>query len=235
MAAAYNDSVTPWPPADPSGPLAVLVSGGLDSAVLLAEAARTYPAVHPLYVRAGAVWEQVEREHLIRFLDAIRSPRLKPLVELSQPVHDLYGDHWSLTGTNVPDADSPDEAVFLPGRNVLLLAKPLLWCLANWVPAVATAPLAGNPFPDATPGFYDDFAAAVGRAVGGVVRVLRPYVELGLHKTDVLRRGAGLPLEHTFSCIAPAGGGHCGRCNKCAERRAGFRAAGVPDPTRYAG
>ena len=74
-----------------------------------------------------------------------------------------------------------------------------------------------------------------GRAVGGSVRVRRPYADLGLHKRDVLRRGAGLPLEHTFSCLRPAGGRHCGRCNKCAERRAGFRDAGVPDPTRYAG
>ena len=45
-------SAPAWPPAGPAAPLAVLASGGLDSAVLLAEAARAYPAVHPLYVRA---------------------------------------------------------------------------------------------------------------------------------------------------------------------------------------
>jgi 7-cyano-7-deazaguanine synthase len=217
-----------------STPLAVLVSGGLDSAVLLAEVIRAYPAVYPVYVRVGSFWEPAEEAHLRRFLAAVAGPALRPLVVLEQPVADLYGPHWSLTGDNVPGPDTPDDAVFLPGRNVLLLAKPLLWCLLNGVPELATAPLGSNPFPDATPEFYDAFAAAVGRAVGGSVRVLRPYADLGLHKTDVLRRGAGLPLGETFSCIRPAGGRHCGRCNKCAERQAGFAAAGMTDPTGYA-
>jgi len=220
-----------WPPAAPAAPLAVLASGGLDSAVLLAEAARACPAVHPLYVRTGLLWEPVELAHLERFLAAVRTPALRPLRVLEQPVADLYGEHWSLTGVGVPPAGGPDEDVFLPGRNVLLLAKPLLWCLRNGVPEIATAPLAANPFPDATPEFYDAYAAAVGRAVGGSVRVIRPYASL--HKTDVIRRGAGLPLGHTFSCLRPVAGRHCGRCNKCHERREAFRAAGVPDPTDY--
>ncbi len=222
-----------WPPADANRPLAVLVSGGLDSAVLLAEAARAYPAVHPLYVRVGSFWEPTEEDHLRRYLAAIRSSTLRPLVVLDQPVSDVYGPHWSLTGRGVPAADTPDDAVFLPGRNVLLFAKPLLWCLLGGVPELATAPLASNPFPDATPEFYDGLATLVGMAVGGTVRVRRPYADLGLHKADVLRRGAGLPLGLTFSCLRPARGLHCGRCNKCAERRVGFTAAGLPDPTEY--
>src|SRR5262249_25773050 len=95
------------------------------------------------------------------------------------------------------------------------------------------APLAANPFPDATPEFFRDFAAVVNRAVGGTARVIRPYAHL--HKTDVLRRGAGLPLELTFSCIRPADGRHCGRCRKCYERQEGFREARINDPTDYAG
>ena len=226
---------TPWPPATATTPLGVLVSGGLDSAVLLAEALRAYPAVHPLYVRTGAAWERVERDHLRRFLDAVRTPALRPLVTLELPVADVYGPHWSLTGDGVPAADTPDEAVYLPGRNVILLSKALIWCHLNGVPEVATAPLGSNPFPDATDEFYDGFAEVVSRAVGGRVRVLRPYAALGLHKADVLRRGVGMPLAHTFSCIRPVNGKHCGRCNKCAERRAGFVAAGTADPTPYAG
>ncbi len=227
-----SDAPAPaWPP-HATTPLAVLVSGGLDSAVLLAEAVRAYPVVFPLYVRAGLRWEAVERAYLDRFLAAIRAPALRPLHVLDQPVADVYGSHWSVSGEGVPGADTPDEAVFLPGRNVLLLAKPLVWCHLHDVPEVATAPLGSNPFPDATPEFYDGFANIVSRGLGGNVRVLRPYA--ALHKVDVLRRGRGLPLEHTFSCIRPAAGGvHCGACNKCAERRAGFRAAEMADPTRY--
>ncbi len=221
-----------WPPADPRAPLAVLVSGGLDSAVLLAEAARIYPAVFPLYVRTGLYWEAVEREYLDRFLAATRTPALRPLHTIDEPVHDLYGAHWSVTGEGVPAVGTPDEDVYLPGRNVLLLAKPLLWCHLNGVPEIATAPLGANPFPDATPEFYDGFARIVGTAVGGSVRVLRPYA--ALHKVDVLRRGRGLPLEHTFSCLRPANGLHCGECSKCAERQLGFRDAAMNDPTEYA-
>lgn len=223
-----------WPPEPDAGPLAVLVSGGLDSAILLAEALRAAPTVYPVYVQVGAHWEAVELAHLRRFLDAVAAPNLKPLTVLAQPVADVYGPHWSLTGDGVPASDSPDDAVFLPGRNVLLLAKPLLWCHLNGVPAIATAPLASNPFPDADAAFYDGFAGVVSHAVAGRVRVLRPYAVLGLTKADVLRRGVGVPLAHTFSCIDPAGESHCGRCNKCAERRHGFRAAGLSDPTTYA-
>jgi 7-cyano-7-deazaguanine synthase len=222
-----------WPPPKPAAPLAVLVSGGLDSAILLAEAARAYPAVFPLYVRTGLYWEAVERAYLDQFLAALRAPALRPLQALDQPVADVYGAHWSISGEGVPGPDTPDGAVFLPGRNLLLLAKPLIWCHLNGVPEVAIAPLGSNPFPDAAPEFFDGFAALVSQALGGgAVRVLRPYA--ALHKADVLRRGRGLPLEHTFSCIRPVHGLHCGACNKCAERRAGFRAADLNDPTHYA-
>lgn len=213
-------------------PLAVLVSGGLDSSILLAESLRTHAAVYPLYVRFGLFWESAELVYLRRFLTAVHTPALQPLQELDMPVQDLYGAHWSLTGTGVPGAATPDEAVFLPGRNVLLLAKGLLWCHLHGVPAVALAPLEGNPFPDATPAFFAAYAAIVNEAVGGRVQVVLPY--RGLDKAAVLRRGRDLPLEWTLSCIRPADGRHCGTCNKCAERRRGFTEAGIPDRTSYA-
>jgi 7-cyano-7-deazaguanine synthase len=222
--------MSPRPP-DSTTPLAVLVSGGADSAVLLGESAALHPAVYPLYVRCGLYWEPVELEHLRGFLAAIASPALQPLTVLEMPVADLYAAHWSLTGVGVPGADTPDDAVFLPGRNVLLLAKALLWCHLRGVPAVAMAPLEGNPFPDATPEFFRAYQDVVNSAVGGAVRVLQPY--RGLSKAEVLRRGRHLPLGKTFSCMRPAGGLHCGACNKCAERRHAFAAAGLTDPTPY--
>lgn len=213
--------------------LALLISGGLDSAILLGESLREYPAVHPLYVRTGLTWEPAELDHLHRYLDALAGPRLKALRILEQPVADLYGQHWSLTGEGVPGEDTPDEAVFLPGRNVLLLSKALLWCHLNGVRTLAVGTLSSNPFPDASPAFFDAFARLVSDAVNGKVRVLRPYEHL--HKADVMRCGLDLPLEMTFSCIQPAAGLHCGRCNKCAERKRAFLDAGMADPTPYGG
>jgi 7-cyano-7-deazaguanine synthase len=216
---------------DPHLPLAVLVSGGLDSAILLAESAARHPAVHPIYVRFGLTWEDVELAYLRRFLAALAAPPLRPLVVLDQPVQDVYGDHWSVSGTNVPGAETSDAAVYLPGRNVLLLAKAVLWCHLHDVPALALAPLESNPFPDATPEFFADIEGVLNRAIDGHVRLFQPY--RGRHKVDVLRRGRAFPLEHTFSCIRPRAGLHCGSCNKCAERRRGFAEAGLVDPTKY--
>jgi 7-cyano-7-deazaguanine synthase len=227
-----NDASHATDPDTPRGEAAaVLVSGGLDSAILLVEALGRAPAVHPLYVRGGLAWEGVELAHLRRFLDAVRRPGLQPPVVLDLPVADLLPTHWSVSGRGVPGADAPDEAVFLPGRNVLLLAKGMLWCHLHGVTSLSLATLRGNPFPDATPAFFAEYQAVVNRAIGGGVRVCRPYA--ALEKRAVMRRGRGLPLERTFSCIRPVEGRHCGACNKCAERRRAFAEAGMDDPTDY--
>ena len=217
--------------ADPSRPLAVLISGGLDSAVLLAESLHRHPAVWPLYIQFGLFWEKVELHHLRRFLDTVRAPALRSLTILEMPVADLYGEHWSLTGVGVPEAGTPDDAVFLPGRNVLFLAKAMLWCHLHGVSTLSLAHLESNPFPDATPEFFTAYETVVNQAIGGTVRVMQPY--RGLHKDSVLQRGRHLPLQWTFSCMRPQDDRHCGNCNKCAERRDAFLRAGFPDPTVY--
>jgi 7-cyano-7-deazaguanine synthase len=149
---------------------------------------------------------------------------------LDMPVADIYADHWSLRG-DVPDDKTPDEAVYVPGRNVLLLSKALLWCHLHDVGTLAMASLSANPFPDATKEFLTNFARVVNEATGGKVQIVRPYAEL--KKADVIARGRELPLEWTLSCLAPVDGLHCGRCNKCAERRHAFAAAGIQDRVRY--
>ncbi len=211
--------------------LAILISGGLDSAILLGDALAHGEHIYPLFIRCGLAWEKVELAYLGRFLEALRGPTLEPLTILEQPVADLYGDHWSVTGRGVPDAEAPDERVFLPGRNVLLLGKALLWCHLNGVPEVALGSLGSNPFPDATPDFFRGLEEVVNGAVGGHVRIRLPFAQL--KKSAVMRLGQGLPLEHTFSCIQPISGLHCGRCNKCAERQRAFADASLTDPTRY--
>src|SRR6187397_802901 len=90
--------------------IAVLVSGGLDSAILVGESINEYESVHSLYVRCGLYWESVELSYLERYLDAIRCPALKPLQILESPITDVYPDHWSIRGRDVPNASTPDEA-----------------------------------------------------------------------------------------------------------------------------
>jgi 7-cyano-7-deazaguanine synthase len=215
------------------GDVAALVSGGADSAVLAVDLLRRFDRVFPIYVRFGLRWESVELAALRAFLKDVDRPGLMPLALLDEPVADVYGDHWSTEGGGlVPGEESPDEAVYLPGRTLLLAAKAAVWCRLRGISALALGTLASNPFPDSTPGFDRDLEAVFNRALGGPFRLIRPFAGLG--KADVLRLGVGLPLWLTFSCLRPVDGLHCGRCNKCAERRRGFREQGRVDRTTYA-
>ena len=215
------------------GPVAVLCSGGLDSCVLLIDLARRTGRAVPLFVRAGHPWEDAERAALGRFLDAVAEPAVAPPRDLTLPMGDVYGAHWSMSGQGAPGWAAPDEAVELRGRNLVLLTKALVAAAIEGWPTVALGSLAGNPFPDATPHFFAAIAAVGSEALRTSLAVVAPYRELS--KSDVIRRGADLPLELTLSCLRPTPDGrHCGDCNKCRERVEAFAAANVADRTRYA-
>ena len=214
-------------------PVAVLCSGGLDSAVLLVDLARTTGRAVPVFVRAGHVWEDAERAALARFVGAVAESRIAPIHDVTVPMADVYGAHWSMTGDDPPGWDAPDEEVELAGRNLILLSKALVLAARQGWPTVALGSLAGNPFPDATPGFFAALASAASEGLRTPLAIVAPYRERT--KVDVVRQGAGLPLALTLSCLRPTPDGqHCGDCNKCRERADAFRAAGVADPTRYA-
>jgi len=208
----------------------VLVSGGLDSDVLLAECARRYSRVWPVYIRQGLRWEKVEIYWLKKFLAALS--KIQPLTILSVPMNDLYGAHWSTGKGPVPGARTSDKAVYLPGRNMALSVKAAIFAAMKKAPFLALGSLDHNPFSDASPRFFKAWGKALGAGLGTRLKVLAPYRNLS--KVEVIKRGRLLPLNLSFSCIQPKGRFHCGRCNKCAERRRAFRAAGVKDKTIYA-
>ena len=210
-----------------------LVSGGLDSCVMLATLACRYRKVYPVFIRQSLAWETEELRSLRRYLRAARI-RHEPLAILHSPANDLYGAHWSTTGRKVPGTATPDEAVYLPGRNLMLLSKAAVFCALNKIDTIAVGSLGHNPFHDATPGFFREFAAVASKALDSRVQIITPF--RALIKEQVVRRGHrfGLPLCLSFSCIAPRRGHHCGRCNKCAERQQAFRIAGIADRTKYA-
>ena len=211
--------------------IGVLLSGGLDSSILLGRLLDEGRRVQPFFVRCHLPWEPAELAAVQRFLTAISCERLHSLVTLDLPVGDLYSQHWSVTGKDIPGGNSPDEAVFLPGRNALLIIKAAIWCQLHGIEELALATLESNPFADATVEFFRNFEAALNQGVSRPVRILRPFAHLS--KTEVMKLGGRYPLQHTFSCISPRDELHCGCCNKCAERREAFRAAQLPDPTPY--
>lgn len=229
-------------PAVAAARTAVLCSGGLDSAVLLAselqaaeEAAGGAAHVRPVYVRGGLAWETEERRLAERLIAAPPfAGRVAPLAVLDCPVTDTYRPgHWALAGTP-PAYATADEEVYLTGRNVLLLAKVATWCAVERIGRIALGPLAGNPFPDATPAFFAAMERALSQGLDHELRIATPFRRLS--KAAVIARGRELdvPFERTLSCMNPADGRHCGRCSKCRERLEAFAAAGVADPAPYA-
>ncbi|HWN85763.1 MAG TPA: 7-cyano-7-deazaguanine synthase [Vicinamibacterales bacterium] len=212
---------------------AVLLSAGLDSAVLAASEART-SHVHPIYVSTGLAWEEEERAALGRLLASAPFREMEAPAQLTFTVRDLYAPtHWALRG-QPPAFDTPDEDVYLTGRNVILLTKAGIHCAQHRITRLALGPLAGNPFPDATPEFFAAMARALSLGLAHDLDVATPLS--AMHKHDVIRLGVslGVPLELTLSCMSPRDGAHCGQCSKCRERRDAFHEAGVSDPTAYA-
>ena len=212
---------------------AVLFSSGLDSAVLGAAEART-SEVHPVYVSSGLAWEREELAAVERLIASPAYRTLRPLARLSFTVEDLYpATHWALRGTP-PAFDTPDEDVYLTGRNVILLSKAAIHCVRHGIARIAMGTLAGNPFPDATSQFLATMARALSLGLGHDIAIATPFAQM--HKSDVIRLGLelGVPMELTLSCMNPREGLHCGQCSKCRERRDAFSEAGIADLTRYA-
>jgi 7-cyano-7-deazaguanine synthase len=213
---------------------AVLVSGGLDSAVLVVEEA-VRGEVQPIYVSVGLAWEAAERDVIRGFLAAVGSKGgIKPLVALSIDMRDVYPDtHWAVVG-RPPAYDTPDEEVYLPGRNVVLLGKAGVFCAGAGIARLVIGTLDHNPFPDATADFRAAMAMALSIGLAHPMAIEAPYAHT--KKADVIGRGIalGLPLELTLSCMKPSAGMHCGVCSKCRERHDAFVEAGVADATTYA-
>jgi len=212
---------------------AVLFSSGLDSAVLGVAEART-STVHPVYVSSGLAWELEELAAVERLLAIPVYRELKPLARLTFTVADLYPPtHWALRGTP-PAFDTPDEDVYLTGRNIVLLSKAGIYCAQQGIERIAMGTLAGNPFPDATGAFLQAMARALSLGLAHEITIATPFA--GMRKSDVIRLGQqlGVPLQLSLSCMNPREGLHCGKCSKCRERRDAFREATVTDLTRYA-
>ena len=220
---------------------AILLSGGLDSAVLVASELEETRDLHgenahiqPIYVTSGFSWESGEQAQVNRLLLSKQFHGLvRPVVYLECPVSDTYpSKHWALNN-NPPAYDTPDEDVYLVGRNILLLAKVSAYCAINRIERIAIGPLNGNPFPDATPEFFRLMQQALSQGLDHNLEIVAPFSRLS--KADVIKRGQllGVPFELTVSCMKPLETTHCGRCSKCRERLLAFQNAGISDPASY--
>lgn len=215
---------------------AVLFSGGLDSAVLLARelegpeggtSTTAQGATQPIHVRAGLAWEHAEARTVQRLLATPPfAGRVAPVITLTVDMREVYPPtHWAFTGTP-PAYDTSDDDVYLEGRNIVLISKAAVLCGRLKIERLALGPLAGNPFPDATPEFFAAMGRAMSLGLGRPIEIVAPLASM--HKEDVIRlgRSLGVPLDLTLSCMNPTLAGDdvqpCGRCSKCRERDQAF-------------
>lgn len=191
--------------------------------------------VQPIYISVGLAWESAERACAARFLEAISGTfNVRSTVVLAIDMRDVYtATHWAVTG-QPPAYHTPDEEVYLPGRNIVLLGKAGVFCATAGIGRLVLGTLEHNPFPDATPEFRAAMAATLSLGLAHPIEIDAPYASVD--KVTVVRRGVslGLPLELTLSCMSPVAEVHCGVCSKCRERHDAFVGAGMNDPTTYA-
>lgn len=228
-----------------SGPAAVvLLSGGLDSATVLAEAARRGFACHALSVRYGQR-HQVELSAAAQVADALGAVEHMVLdLDLSR-----FGGSALTDDIAVPKHDRAEEldtgvpVTYVPARNTVFLSLGLAWAevLGADDLFIGVTAVDYSGYPDCRPEFIAAFeslanlATAAATEQGRRFRVHAPLIDLA--KSEIVTLGSGLGVDYaiTVSCYDPdPKGWACGRCDSCLLRRQGFEQAGLDDPTRYA-
>ena len=217
----------------------VLLSGGLDSATVLACARARGFACYALSVNYG-------QRHSAELAAARRGAVALGAVEHRIMTVDAGGIGGSaLTDASIAVPESPGDGIpvtYVPARNTLLLALALGWAevLGARDLFIGVNAVDYSGYPDCRPEFIEAFRTLANLATkagveGTRFRVHAPLVELS--KAEIIRQGAGLGIDYgmTVSCYqADEAGRACGRCDACRLRRAGFETAGLADPTCYA-
>lgn len=217
----------------------VLLSGGMDSATVVAIARAQGFEVYALSVAYG-------QRHTSELAAAARLAK-----SLGAAAHKVVNiDLRSIGGSALTDdIDVPDHGgegipvTYVPARNTIMLSVALGWAEVLGAQDIFCGVNAVDysGYPDCRPAFIQAFETLANLATkagveGRRLRVHAPLIDLS--KADIVRRGIelGVDFAETVSCYrADADGRACGHCDACRLRAAGFEAAGVPDPTRYLG
>jgi len=217
----------------------VLVSGGMDSAVVLALAREQGFAVHALSVRYGQRHTS-ELEAADRVSSALGAVAHKTV---NVDLRSIGGSALTDSDMEVPEAGGPGiPTTYVPARNTIMLSVALGWAevlgAADIFCGVNAVDYSG--YPDCRPEFIDAFEKLANLATkagveGAGLRIRAPLMKMS--KADIVREGVrlGVDFGQTVSCYRADGLGRaCGHCDACQLRAAGFTEAGVPDPTHYA-
>ena len=216
----------------------VLVSGGLDSATVLAIARQEGFECHALSFDYG-------QRHRAELTAAARVAIALAAVEHRVMKIDFAGIGGSaLTDDAIAVPQTPQQGIpitYVPARNTVFLAMALGWAevLGATDIFIGVNAVDYSGYPDCRPAFIDAFqkladVATKAGVEGAAFKIHTPLIAMS--KGDIVKRGIALGIDFstTVSCYqASANGEACGRCDSCRLRRDGFRSAGLVDPTRY--
>lgn len=217
----------------------VLLSGGLDSATALAIARDQGYVCHAISFDYGQR-HAAELAACVRVAEALGAAEHKIIrIDLGS----LGGSALTDTRLAVPEAHSEGIPItYVPARNTVFLALALGYAevIGAFDLFLGINAVDYSGYPDCRPAFVATFEqlanVATKAAVEGQGRFRVHAPLLSLSKADIIRRGHQLGVDYamTISCYqADDQGRACGRCDSCRFRAEGFRAAGLPDPTRY--
>lgn len=216
----------------------VLVSGGLDSATVLAQARADGFRCYALTFDYG-------QRHRIELDAARRVARALGAAEHRVARLDLtWVGGSALTDASIPVPDHPGEGIpitYVPARNTVFLSIALGWAevLGARDIFIGANAVDYSGYPDCRPAFIEAFErlANLGTRAGVEGREFAVHAPLiHLRKSEIIQAGVrlGVDFSLTLSCYSPdAAGRACGHCDSCRLRAQGFAAAGVPDPTTY--
>lgn len=219
-------------------PAVILLSGGLDSATVLAIARQQHYACHALTFDYGQR-HQAELAAAARIAAQLGVTEHR-LVQLS--LGQFGGSALTDHAIAVPQvATTGIPVTYVPARNTVMLSLALAWAevLAARDIFIGVNAVDYSGYPDCRPEFIAAFEKLcnLGTKAGveqGNFRIHAPLIALS--KAEIIRTGTALGVDYaqTVSCYqASPDGTACGACDSCRLRREGFRAAGITDPTRY--
>lgn len=217
----------------------VLMSGGMDSCVCAAWAARTFPEVAALHAGYGQRTEARERRAFREVAAALGIERTLE-IDLSHLAR-IGGSSLTDPGLEVAEADLEATEIpssYVPFRNAHFLCVGTSWAevLGYDHLVIGAVEEDGSGYPDCRREFYDAFEAAIaaGTRPETRARIVTPLIALDKGAIVAAGHELGAPLGATWSCYQANGEEACGRCDSCALRLRGFARAGREDPIRYA-
>ena len=223
-------------PASQKSRAVVLLSGGMDSCVCAALAARHYEAA-AVHISYGQRTEERERQSFLAICQRLKIH--DKLMVRNEALHAIGGSALTDDAIDVPRSEEIGHSIpvtYVPFRNAHFLAVAISWAevLGAQKVYIGAVEPDSSGYPDCRPAYYKAFNEVVKAGTKeGLIEIVTPLI--AMRKTEIVRLGLelGAPFDLTWSCYSREDQA-CGICDSCVLRKRAFEAVGTKDPIPYA-